>query len=173
MKTLYSYSKIKLLTSILCVALAIVVLLPLMLSAFREAANTTVTPDRSFGYGLEALKQIKGQYGHEGTKVYLFTRVTYDLIWPVVYLFFLINVYAFLLDGLAGKWLVGLKILPFIAVLFDFLENTFCSIYFFNGYISIGLFAVASSRIKWYLFFIMFISFGILSVYKIYRKIRC
>ncbi len=172
MKALYSYNKTKLIVSIAMLLLAIIVLLPLMLSALRTATHVNITPDRSFGYDLEALEQIKQLYGYEGAKVYFFTRVTYDLLWPAIYLFFLINSYAFLLDGLKERRLIAFKALPFITVFFDLLENTFCSIYFFKGHRLIGLIAVFSSRIKWCLFFIVFISFGLLSVYKIYRKIR-
>ncbi len=166
MKSLYKYSRIKLIVSIVMVALAMLLLFPSMLKSLQSVTKTGITPDRSFGYTVGDLEEMREIYGEEGAKRYFLTRVTYDLIWPFIYLFFIINMVAFLLDGLEGKGVKMMKVLPFIAVAFDLFENMFCSIYFFHGNVVIGIVAAVSSRIKWYMLCLIVILFFVLGIKK-------
>ncbi len=172
MKSLYQYNKTKLIVSLALFILAIVLLFPLILNTLKPIAETGVTPDRSFGYGIEKLAEIRQIYGQQGAKIYFSTRFSYDLIWMAVYTFFFINLLAFLLDGLKAKWLLAIKVLPVIAFIFDLFENSLCSIYFFNGQKTIGLMAALASRIKWYSLLLIFILVILLSIYKIYQKMK-
>ncbi len=172
MKALYQYNKVKLIVSFILFILAIVLLLPLMLNTLKSVIETGITPDRSFGYGLTELAEIRQIYGPEGAKIYFSTRFSYDLIWMLVYVFFFINLLAFLSDGLKAKWLLAIKVLPLLAFISDLFENCLCSIYFFNGHIVIGSMAVMASQIKWYSLLLIFILVIILSIYRIYQKIK-
>ncbi len=169
---IYKYHKTKLIISFALFVLAIIFLFPLILSTLKTISATGVTPDRSIGYGLEQLEEIRQIYGMAGAKIYLFTRFSYDLIWMTIYTFFFINLLAFLLEGLQAKWLIAIKVLPFIAMISDILENTFCSIYFFYAPTAIGFMAVIVSRIKWFSLLLLFITIVLLSIYKIYQKMK-
>ncbi len=172
MKSLFEYNKTKLIVSIIVLILAIIILLPLMANAFKAVIDQDITPDKSFGYSLDDLAKIKQLYGRAGANTYFITRLTYDLIWPIVYLFFLINTFAFLLNGLTGKAVKVIKLLPFIAVGFDLMENVLCSVYFFYGQKLIGQLAVLSSQIKWYSLILIALLFVLFAIFKIYRYCR-
>lgn len=68
-------------------------------------------------------------YGAEGRSYYIKSRYTFDLAWPVVYLFFLVSsitaVFRYFLPD--SSWRL-VNVLPFVGVIFDFLENTTASI---------------------------------------------
>ncbi len=172
MKALFKYSKIKLIISFALFILAIIVLFPLMLKSLKAITETAITPDRSFGYDLSVLSEIKQLYGSEGAKTYFFTRFSYDIIWMLIYLFFFNNLVLFLLDGLTVKWLMMTKALPFIAFASDLFENSLCSLYFFNGQKVVGQLAVVASQMKWYSLLLTFIAVTLLAVSKIYQKIK-
>ncbi len=170
MRSLLEYNKKRLLVSVVLLFLAIALLLPLMSHSLNEVVEKDITPDRSFGYDLDDLEGMKELYRQDGARIYFITRITYDLIWPAVYLFFLLNILAFLLNGLKGKGLKALLLLPLVAVCFDLFENGFCSLYFFDGSPLIGLLAVISSRMKWYVLIFTVITGMLLGIYKIYRR---
>ncbi len=170
--TLFKYDKKRLIISIVLFVLAILILFPLMLNLLKSVTHSGETPDRIFGYGVKELEDIRKSYGSEGAKMYFITRFTLDIIWPGIYVFFMVNVLVFLLDGLKGKWVLAVKILPFIAVIFDLFENTFCSIYFFSGQKTVGLIASFSSLIKWHFLMLILLLFIILGLLKFYRYIR-
>ncbi len=169
MKGLYQYNKTKLIISIIIFFLAILFLAPLISNSTREVTGTDLTPDTSFGYGLKELKGMKDIYALEGAKRYFLTRFTYDLLWSAIYLFFIINAIAFLVKDVDCRSIKSIKTLPFIVVLFDIFENSFCSLYFFNGKDSIGVIASYSSKIKWYLLILILVLCILLGVYKTYR----
>ncbi len=172
LSTLFKYNRKRLIISIVLFVLAILILFPVMLNLIKSVADSGETPDRIFGYGIKELEDIRKSYGSEGAKMYFMTRFTLDIIWPCIYVFFMVNVLVFLLDGLKGKWVLAIKMLPFIAVIFDLFENIFCSIYFFSGQKTVGLIASFSSLIKWHLLMLIFLLFILLGLFKFYRYIR-
>ncbi len=169
-KSLFQYNRKKLIVAIIIFVLVIVFFYPLMGDAVKSITETGSTPDTDLGYSLEDLKQLREIYGPEGAEKYFFTRITYDFLWPIAYGFFLINIGAFLLDGVKRKWVPLIKVLPFMAFFFDLFENIFCSAYFFYGQNEIGRIAVFSSGIKWLSIFLALASFAFLIGYKLYRK---
>ncbi len=142
MRKLFEYNKKKLIASIILLALSMIFLLPLMTDSLSSVTKTDISPDTSFGLNLKELEMMREIYGIKGAKKYAITRFTYDLLWPIIYLFFLINMNAFLLNNESGRYIKVLKTLPIIAVFFDLFENAFCSIYFYNGQKTIGLLGV-------------------------------
>lgn len=148
---IFKPSSKKLLLSSLLFVLSIIFLLPLMTTLMENIAGTAVTPDSDFFYDTSRLIEIKALYGPIGGDIYFKTRFTLDLLWPMVYLFFMINSLGVLLDKLRLDWCRRfIMSLPFIGVILDLMENIFCSIYMcLSQNVIISYSAVISSSLKW------------------------
>jgi len=83
------------------------------------------SPDGSFFYSSSDLYQMAEAYGDVGRAAYVHARFTFDMIWPLVYLFFL---------GIAISWSLGralppdsrwrlFNLFPVFGWLFDMCEN--------------------------------------------------
>jgi hypothetical protein len=83
------------------------------------------SPDTSFYYSKAELYQMAEAYGLEGRLYYLDSRISFDIIWPLVYTFFLLNAISWLLDKtiLDGSKVRLLNLVPLAALLMDYLEN--------------------------------------------------
>ncbi|WP_280770970.1 hypothetical protein [Salipaludibacillus daqingensis] len=111
--------------SFLIFVLFLAFVLPGVAEQTKEVTGTSESPDGSYLYTAEDLYRIAGEYGEEGRTYYITSRFTFDVVWPLVYLFFL----ASSLTVVFKKWmsvkaLTFVPLLPFAGVLFDFLENT-------------------------------------------------
>lgn len=96
----------------------------------EQSAGETSTPDLSFYYSAEQLFRMAEIYGKEGRSAYIRARFTFDLIWPLVYGFFLVTSLSWLTGKLFGqdsRW-NQVNLLPLAGVLFDYLENISTSI---------------------------------------------
>jgi len=94
-------------------------------------SGTATSPDTSIIYTADDIYEMADLYGQEGRDSYIFMRFTFDLVWPCVYLFFMAAIMANLLKGYKeGSWQRKLIWLPFLGVMFDFLENIFAVIVF-------------------------------------------
>jgi len=131
----------------------IVIIIPIFNYLTNYFVGTTISPDTSLFYSIADLKQIADIYGSNGAIFYLFSRLTFDFMFPFVYFAFL--------------WMITKKIAldkmkPFIkkmliiVLVFDFLENIFVSIVLlghpYTGDFIYGL-ALISSTGKWILLF--------------------
>jgi hypothetical protein len=83
------------------------------------------SPDTSFYYSSKTLYHFADAYGPEGRSAYIRARLTFDVVWPLVYLAFLGTSisWAFQKSGKAGKLWKRLNLLPVFGLLFDYLEN--------------------------------------------------
>jgi hypothetical protein len=83
------------------------------------------SPDASFWYSAHRLYELAEAYGAEGRAAYVRARVTFDVVWPLVYSAMLVLVLGWLLRRstapLARLRLVVL--LPIGALLADYAEN--------------------------------------------------
>ncbi len=83
------------------------------------------SPDLSFFYTADDLYQMAESYGEQGRDAYVRARFTFDLVWPVVYTFFLVTgiswVY-FRAFPPASLWQRA-NLVPLFGALFDYLEN--------------------------------------------------
>lgn len=83
------------------------------------------SPDTSLFYSAADLYRMAEAYGPEGRAAYIRARYTFDVVWPLVYMAFLVTSISWLVKRLGldwGTW--GRKnLLPVAGVLFDFLEN--------------------------------------------------
>jgi len=59
-------------------------------AAGAEAYSGNIgSPDTSFYYSSEALYEFAEAYGSQGRSTYIRARLTFDVVWPLVYLAFL------------------------------------------------------------------------------------
>jgi hypothetical protein len=88
------------------------------------------SPDTSFFYAAEDLYRFAEAYGPAGRAAYVRARFTFDVVWPLVYTFFLITaitwVYARVFPPASGWRLANLA--PVYGMGFDFLENLSASL---------------------------------------------
>lgn len=83
-------------------------------------------PDTSLWYSPDDLYAAAEAWGRDGRSAYVQARVTFDVVWPIVY-------GAFLLTTLAWAWARGtaagsrwrvVALLPLVAVALDYAENS-------------------------------------------------
>ncbi|HEY9122319.1 MAG TPA: hypothetical protein VIM80_04905 [Brevefilum sp.] len=83
------------------------------------------SPDTSFYYSSEALYEFAEAYGPQGRSAYIRARLTFDVVWPLVYLAFLGTSISWIIrkSGSEGEIWKRLNLVPVFGLLFDYLEN--------------------------------------------------
>ncbi len=114
-------------------AFFIIVVLPQMAGQLAAVTGLDVSPDTSFIYRASDLYTMADTYGPDGRAYYIYTRFTFDLIWPAAYLFFLVATITYLFRFLPEKssWR-QVNLLPFAGALFDLFENSAASLVMFR-----------------------------------------
>ena len=82
-------------------------------------------PDTSVWYSRDDLYAAAEAWGPDGRAAYVYARVTFDVIWPLVYGTFLLTTLAWVwARGTApgSRWR-GVALLPVVAVALDYAEN--------------------------------------------------
>jgi hypothetical protein len=111
--------------SLLIFLLFTVLVLPGQASRSEVTTGDVGSPDMSFYYSADDLYQMAKSYGKEGRAEYIRARFTFDLVWPLVYGFFLsigiswTSRKAFFKESTLQRT----NIAPVLGVLFDYLEN--------------------------------------------------
>jgi len=112
------------------VALMIFVLFTtLVLPAQAAEANANSggagSPDTSFFYSPADLYRYAEAYGEAGRQAYVRARFTFDLVWPLVYAFFLVTAISWLFSWAfpAQSLWQRANLVPLLGLLFDYLEN--------------------------------------------------
>jgi len=88
-------------------------------------AGEVGSPDTSLFYTSKELYHFAEAYGVEGRTAYIRARFTFDVIWPIIYLVFLVTAISWLIRKANlhnTKWRF-LNLVPLIGAAFDFLEN--------------------------------------------------
>lgn len=83
------------------------------------------SPDLSFYYSAADLYQMAEAYGEAGRAEYIRVRFTFDLMWPMVYTFFLATAISWVFARAfseQSKWQLA-NLTPVLGMLFDYLEN--------------------------------------------------
>lgn len=99
--------------------------LPQQATVAEQETGSADSPDTSLFYSPRDLYQMAEAYGEQGRRAYIRARFTFDLIWPLVYLLFLVT---------ATSWVFGrafspdslwqrANLAPLLGGLFDYLEN--------------------------------------------------
>jgi hypothetical protein len=83
------------------------------------------SPDMSLFYAPETLFDFAEAYGPDGRQAYIQARLTFDVVWPLVYAFFLTTSLSWLLNkGLkAGSFWRCLNLFPVMGLILDYFEN--------------------------------------------------
>ncbi len=145
--------------------------------ADRETGDVG-SPDTTFFYSTSDLYRFAEEYGAEGRAAYVRARVTFDVVWPLVYTFFLVTGVSWLSARAFAphsRWQM-LNLVPVLAMVFDFLENGCASVVMLR-YPQLSPLAAAlappASVIKWALvmgsFVLLLVIMG-LAVRKKFRK---
>ena len=106
------------------------VALPWQSAQSEGYAGEAGSPDLSLYYSPDDLYQMAEAYGPVGRSTYIQARFTFDLIWPLVYMVFLVTS----LGWLSGKLIDeasrirAIPLLPIVGGLFDYLENIATSV---------------------------------------------
>ncbi len=104
--------------------------LPQQAARFEAVAGDGPSPDQSFIYTPADLYGMAEAYGTEGRAAYVRARWTFDVIWPLVYTFFLVTAISWLGKRAfpEGSKARLLNLVPVLGLLFDYLENICASI---------------------------------------------
>ncbi len=99
--------------------------LPMAASDAEQYANGAPSPDTSFWYSADDLRESAEAFGPEGRQAYVQARYTFDLVWPLVYGAFLATTLSWLLAravAVGSPWR-RLNLLPVVVVVLDYAEN--------------------------------------------------
>lgn len=113
------------LLSVVIFSLFTVFVLPGQSVSSTSQPDESRSPDLSFYYSATELYEMADSYGEEGREAYIRARFTFDLIWPLVYGFFLVATISWLSKFAfpAGSIWQRSNLLPVMGVIFDYLEN--------------------------------------------------
>ena len=102
-----------------------VLVLPAQSSQADQISGEAGSPDMSFFYSSQSLIDMAKAYGEQGRSEYIRARFTFDLIWPLVYGFFLSTSISWLIKraDFSKTPLSLLNLVPIFGVLFDYFEN--------------------------------------------------
>ncbi len=119
--------------AVLVFAFFMAVVLPQMSGQLAAVSGVNISPDTSFIYTARDLYAMAEAYGPDGRDYYIYSRFTFDLIWPAAYLFFLAAAITYLFRFLPEKspWRL-VNLLPFAGALFDLFENSAASLVMFR-----------------------------------------
>ena len=95
-----------------------------------KAPGDGSSPDLSLFYSAGDLYDMAESYGPEGRQAYVRARFTFDLVWPLVYTFFLVTAVSWVFRRAfapESRWQRA-NLFPVLAALFDYLENVSTSL---------------------------------------------
>ena len=84
------------------------------------SANKVGVIDLTWGYDPPKTLQMIANYSPEGRSYYATTEMTIDIVYPIVYAFLFGIILTMLYQHTTWKWV---HLLPFVMMLFDFMEN--------------------------------------------------
>lgn len=99
-------------------------------SSSEDRGEELGSPDLSMYYPAEELYRMAEGYGEDGRAAYIQARFTFDLVWPMVYTFFLVATLSWIYQRVllpGNPWRV-INLLPVWGMLADYLENISTSI---------------------------------------------
>lgn len=110
--------------------LFVTLVLPSQSSQADEYSSEAMTPDLTFYYSADELYLSADAFGAAGRMAYIRERFTFDLIWPLVYAFFLVTAISWIIPRgfAAGSTWHYANLLPLAGMLMDYLENISTSI---------------------------------------------
>lgn len=114
------------LLALLIFAAFIAFVLPAQADRAAAIAGEAGSPDMSYIYSSADLYRMAEAYEPQGRAAYVYARFTFDLIFPLTYLFFLGTALSWVLIRAVAhaesRWRL-LNLFPLFGALFDYLEN--------------------------------------------------
>lgn len=113
------------LAALVIFAVFIGVILPGQAQKAGTYSGEAGSPDTSFFYTPADLYRMAESYGAEGRDAYVRARFTFDVVWPLTYLFFLAASISWVLNRAVSadsRWRL-LNLFPLVGTVFDYLEN--------------------------------------------------
>jgi hypothetical protein len=99
--------------------------LPQQATSAEQETGSAESPDTSLFYSVDDLYRMAEAYGKEGRRAYVRARFTFDLVWPLVYLFFLVTAIGWVFNQAfvdESAWQRA-NLAPVLGALCDYLEN--------------------------------------------------
>ena len=111
--------------AVLLFVLFAAMVLPAQVEAGAFCTVRHAAPDTSLWYFPEDLYAAAEAWGRDGRAAYVHARVTFDVIWPMVYGTLLLTTLAWVWarGTAAGSRWRGVALLPVVAVMLDYAEN--------------------------------------------------
>lgn len=138
-------------------------------TTINQLAGKPVGPiDLTFGFNPARTLQMVAEYGPEARAYYARTELTIDLIYPIVYSFLLAVILTMLFRNKPYKPFVWVTLLPFLSLIFDYLENA-TIVTMLNAYpaqsMSVAVLCEVFKLLKW-------LSFGLTIGFILYGLLR-
>ena len=131
----------------------------LVLPAQAAGADTfseeAPSPDMSFYYSSQQLYEMAEAYGEDGRVAYIRARFSFDLIWPIVYTFFLTTAISWVFSHsfpIESRWRWA-NLMPILGMIFDYLENISTSLVMWRYPFPVPViawFASVFTPVKWF-----------------------
>jgi len=104
--------------------------LPQQATKAEQETGGADSPDTSFFYTADDLYRMAESYGEQGRQAYIRARFTFDLVWPLVYTFFLVTAIGWVFGRAfaPGSAWQRANLAPLLGALFDYLENVSTSL---------------------------------------------
>lgn len=101
------------------------VVLPRQAAQAEQVSGDAGSPDSSFFYSANDLYNWAEMYGEQGRRAYVRARLTFDVVWPLVYTLFLVTALSWLMRRAFPQHRLWSRsnLAPLLGMLFDFLEN--------------------------------------------------
>lgn len=93
--------------------------------AIMERSSGADILDNTFNYSAEDVYDLFSTYGNEGRRLYLSYLLLFDFVYPVLFALSNSVLLAYILTGLFPdvRFLRYLYLMPFVAIVFDYVEN--------------------------------------------------
>jgi len=123
------------LLGLLIFAVFVAFVLPQQAERAEAVSQGAGSPDMSYFYSRADLYDMAETYGAEGRAAYIRARFTFDLVFPLTYLFFLATSISWVMlravPDANSRWRL-LNLFPVFGALFDYLENISASVVMLN-----------------------------------------
>ena len=169
------------LIALLIFALFVAFVLPNQAKRAEAVSGGAGSPDMSYVYSSADLYNMAEAYGADGRAAYVRARFTFDLIFPLTYLFFLTTSISWAMSRAVpnpnSSWRL-LNLFPVLGTLFDYLENISTSIVMLNYPQQTFLFdslAPIFTLIKWFFVngsFVILIPALLLALWNYFRNAK-
>jgi len=160
------------LVGLLIMIIFMIFVLPEQARNSLEITGSSSSPDTSFYYTPSDLYQIAEDYGISGRQAYIKSRWTFDLVFPLVYVLFLVTGISWLyifINTRNKNW--GLSnLLPILGGIFDYLENGATSFVMLIYPEKVNVLAQAAgilTLLKWIFISLAFLAYLILIIWAI------